>query len=75
MVVTGLRRREAIVAPANGSLARRVGDMGAVCCSGGGTAGVGGRRSFAASQSSSANYSNVSNCFRMCLKAHLTLLR
>jgi hypothetical protein len=56
MVVTGLRRREAIVAPAKGSFARRVGDMGAVCCSAGVRGGVGGRRSFAASQSSSANY-------------------
>lgn len=56
IVVTGLRRREAIVAPAKGSLARSVGDKGAIG-SGGVTGGVGGRRSLAASQSSSANYS------------------
>lgn len=56
-VVTGLRRREAIVAPWNASLieAERVrvsGDEGWFGVIG----GVGGRRSFAASQSSSANY-------------------
>lgn len=54
MVVTGLRRSVRIVAPAKASLDEelefwRVGECGAV------DGGVGGRRSFAASQSSSTN--------------------
>lgn len=58
MVVTGLRRRAEMVAPRKGSFfrdAERVrdsGDAGTFGVSG----GVGGRRSFAASQSSSTNY-------------------
>lgn len=52
MLVTGFRRREAIVAPAKGSLAFSVGETGRSGVSG----GVGGKRSLAASQSSSINY-------------------
>jgi hypothetical protein len=64
MLVTGFRRRDAIVAPANGSLARSVGEVGTAGCSGG---GVGGSKSFAASQSSSTNYmiSQVLMCKRI----------
>jgi hypothetical protein len=51
MVVTGLRRSDAIVAPANGSLALRVGEAGSAGVSG----RLAGSRSFAASQSSSTN--------------------
>jgi hypothetical protein len=56
IVVTGLRRRDAMVAPEKGSLARSVGEIGLVGSVGGVSGGVGGRRSFAASQSSSTNY-------------------
>jgi hypothetical protein len=51
MDVTGLRRSEAMVAPAKGSLALIVGEMGWLGVSG----AAAGRRSFAASQSSSTN--------------------
>jgi hypothetical protein len=52
MDVTGFSRSEAIVAPAKGSLARRVGEGGIP----GSVLEVGGSKSFAASQSSSTNY-------------------
>jgi hypothetical protein len=51
MLVTGFRRSDAMVAPANGSLARSVGETGWLGASG----AAAGRRSFAASQSSSTN--------------------
>jgi hypothetical protein len=60
MLVTGFSRNEAIVAPWNWSLARKVGEIGRVGVSG----GVGGRRSFAASQSSSMNYLMVIDAFK-----------
>lgn len=53
ILVTGFRRSDAIVAPAKGSFARRVGDTGSLSVAG----GVGGSRSLAASQSSSTNCS------------------
>jgi hypothetical protein len=55
MVVTGLRRREAIVAPWKASFLTELERPweGLDC---GVSGGVGGRRSFAASQSSSTNY-------------------
>ena len=54
MVVTGLRRSVRIVAPAKASLDEELGDWRDGEC-GAVEGGVGGRRSFAASQSSSTN--------------------
>jgi hypothetical protein len=52
MLVTGFSLRDAIVAPEKGSFARSVGEIGVSGVLG----GLGGSKSFAANQSSSANY-------------------